>query len=150
MAYRSDRWEHSRIYLRLILIQADRHDGFMLKVRISRIKTNNNSTLCAVRSCMLWLVLYYGKRLLVQRRAFDRTWMCFDVCFDFSVFPYLLLLLLLTLLVLVLLLLLLWLSFGVELKNFVKSSCHKRQILFFILYVCINMHKCLGSSNKIK
>lgn len=76
--------------------------------------------------------------------------MCFDVCFDFSVFPYLLLLLLLTLLVLVLLLLLLWLSFGVELKNFVKSSCHKRQILFFILYVCIYMHKCLGSSNKIK
>lgn len=150
MAYRSDRWEHSRIYLRLILIQADRHDGFMLKVRISRIKTNNNSTLCAVRSCMLWLVLYYGKCLLVQRRAFDRTWMCFDVCFDFSVFPYLLLLLLLTLLVLVLLLLLHWLSFGVELKNFVKSSCHKRQILFFILYVCIYMHKCLGSSNKIK
>lgn len=56
----------------------------------------------------------------------------FNVCFDFSVFPYLLLLL--TLLVLVLLF---WLSFGVEFNKFCENLVSKATNTIFILYICI-------------
>lgn len=58
----------------------------------------------------------------------------FNVCFDFSVFPYLLLLL--TLLVLVLVLLF-WLSFGVEFKKFCENLVSQATNTIFILYICI-------------